>query len=48
MRNEKSKSIFDPKTLLEAFKGSFKRLNPIVLLRNPVILIVEMGALLRH
>jgi K+-transporting ATPase ATPase B chain len=45
MTNEK-KSIFDPKTMLEAFKGSFKRLNPLTLLRNPVILVVELGAII--
>ncbi len=44
MTDEK-KGIFDPKTMLEAFKGSFKRLNPIILLRNPVILVVELGAI---
>lgn len=46
MKNEKSSSIFEPKTMLEALKGSFKRLNPIVLLRNPVILVVEIGAII--
>ncbi len=46
MTNEKSTSIFEPKTLLEALIGSFKRLNPIILLRNPVILIVEIGAII--
>ena len=46
MTNEKSTSIFEPKTVLEALKGSFKRLNPMVLLRNPVILIVEIGAII--
>ena len=46
MKNEKSNTIFEPKTLLEALVGSFKRLNPIVLLRNPVILIVEIGAII--
>ncbi len=46
MKNEKSTSIFEPKTVLEALKGSFKRLNPMVLLRNPVILIVEIGAII--
>ena len=45
MTNEKT-SIFEPKTLLEAFKGSFARLNPVILLRNPVILIVEIGAII--
>lgn len=46
MKNEKSSSLFEPKTMLEAFKGSFTRLNPIVLLRNPVILVVEIGAII--
>jgi K+-transporting ATPase ATPase B chain len=46
MTNEKSTSIFERKSLLEALKGSIKRLNPIVLLRNPVMLIVEIGAIL--
>ncbi|MEN4007247.1 MAG: potassium-transporting ATPase subunit KdpB [Methanobacterium sp.] len=45
MTDEKT-GIFDPKTMLEAFKGSFKRLNPIILLRNPVILVVELGAII--
>ncbi|MEN6551399.1 MAG: potassium-transporting ATPase subunit KdpB [Methanobacterium sp.] len=46
MKNEKSSSIFEPKTMLEAFNGSFTRLNPITLLRNPVILVVEIGAII--
>ena len=46
MKNEKSSSIFEPKTMLEAFEGSFTRLNPITLLRNPVILVVEIGAII--
>ena len=45
MTNEKSTSIFERKSLLEALKGSIKRLNPIILLRNPVMLIVEIGAI---
>jgi len=45
MKNKKT-TIFEPKTMLEAFKGSFTRLNPITLLRNPVILVVEIGAVI--
>ena len=45
MTNEQSTSIFEPKSVIEALKGSIKRLNPIVLLRNPVMLIVEIGAI---
>lgn len=46
MKNEKSTSIFEAKTLMEALKGSLKRLNPLNLLRNPVILVVEVGAII--
>jgi len=46
MKNEKTTSIFEAKTLLEALKGSLKRLNPLELLRNPVILVVEIGAII--
>lgn len=45
MTDEKT-GIFDQKTMLEAFKGSFKRLNPLILLRNPVVLVVELGAII--
>ena len=43
---EGTSGIFQKKILLEAFKGSFSRLNPIKLLNNPVMLIVEVGALI--
>ena len=43
---EKTSSIFQKEILLQAFKGSFTRLNPITLLRNPVMLIVEIGAVI--
>lgn len=46
MKNEKTTSIFEAKTLIEALKGSLKRLNPLTLLRNPVILVVEIGAII--
>ena len=39
-------SIFQRKILLEAFKGAFIRLNPLRLFHNPVMLIVEIGALI--
>lgn len=32
--------------MVEAIKGSFSRLNPLILLRNPVMLIVEIGAII--
>lgn len=46
MKNEKTTSIFEAKTLIEALKGSLKRLNPLTLVRNPVILVVEIGAII--
>lgn len=45
MKNEKS-SIFQRKILVGAFKGSFTRLNPLKLFKNPVMLIVEVGAII--
>jgi len=41
----KTSGIFQRKILIGAFKGSFTRLNPLKLLRNPVMLIVEIGPL---
>jgi potassium-transporting ATPase ATP-binding subunit len=34
------------KIILEAISGSFKKLNPLILYRNPIMLIVELGAAL--
>lgn len=45
MENKRS-SIFQKKILIGAFKGSFSRLNPLKLLKNPVMLIVEIGAII--
>lgn len=45
MKVEKS-SIFQRKILVESFKGSFTRLNPLKLLKNPVMFVVEIGALI--
>jgi potassium-transporting ATPase ATP-binding subunit len=42
----KGSNIFQRKIMFEAFKGSFIRLNPLKLLRNPVMLIVEIGAII--
>lgn len=43
---EKTSGIFQKDILTEALKGSIARLNPITLLRNPVMLIVEIGAVI--
>jgi potassium-transporting ATPase ATP-binding subunit len=34
------------KIILEAISGSFKKLNPLILYRNPIMFIVELGAAL--
>ena len=39
-------SIFQRKIILNSLKGSIIRLNPITLIRNPVMFIVEIGALI--
>ena len=43
---QKNTSFFQKKILLEAAKGSFKKLNPALLIKNPVIFMVAIGALL--
>jgi len=39
-------SIFQRKIIINSLKGSITRLNPIKLIRNPVMFIVEIGALI--
>ena len=43
---EKAPGIFQKKILLKHLKGHLQGLNPIILLRNPVMLIVEIGAII--
>ncbi|MCX6308241.1 MAG: potassium-transporting ATPase subunit KdpB, partial [Bacteroidia bacterium] len=43
---QKNTSFFNKKILLEAAKGSFQKLNPALLIKNPVIFMVAIGALL--
>jgi potassium-transporting ATPase ATP-binding subunit len=43
---QKNTSFFNKKILFEAAKGSFKKLNPALLIKNPVIFMVAIGALL--
>jgi potassium-transporting ATPase ATP-binding subunit len=40
----KSRPLFDPEILNRAVVDSFRKLNPITLAKNPVILVVEVGA----
>jgi K+-transporting ATPase ATPase B chain len=42
----RSRPLFDPEILKRATRDSFVKLNPISLLRNPVIFVVEVGAAL--
>jgi potassium-transporting ATPase ATP-binding subunit len=42
----KSRPLFDPEIVGRAIPASFVKLNPISLLKNPVIFIVEIGAAL--
>ena len=39
-----SRSIFDPQIVLPAFGEAFKKLNPLTMLRNPVMFVTEVGA----
>ena len=40
-----SRSIFDPKIILHAIGDAFRKLNPITMVRNPVMFVTEVGAL---
>ena len=46
MTTKSNKSIFNKKLLARAAKDSFLKLNPTVLVKNPVIFIVGIGAVL--
>jgi potassium-transporting ATPase ATP-binding subunit len=43
---QKSRSLFDPKIIKVALVDSVKKLNPTVLYKNPVMFVVEIGAVL--
>ena len=42
----KDTSVFKPEFMKEAIKGSFIKLNPVSMLRSPVMFIVEIGAVI--
>jgi len=42
----RARPLFDPEILRRALKDSFVKLNPITLMKNPVIFVVEVGAAL--
>ncbi len=41
----KTHSIFDPAIIVPAIGESFKKLNPLTMLRNPVMFVTEVGAI---
>ena len=41
----KSSSIFDPKIIAPAVGEAFKKLNPFLMVKNPVMFVTEVGAL---
>ena len=42
----RARPLFDPQLMGRALKASFVKLNPVTLLKNPVIFVVEVGAAL--
>src|SRR5262250_2204681 len=42
----RARPLFDPEILQRALKDSVRKLNPITLMKNPVIFVVEIGAAL--
>ena len=40
----KQRSLFDPEIVLPAIRASFVKLNPITMLKNPVMFVTEVGA----
>ena len=44
METKNKSTVWCSDIIIQAVKGSFTRLNPVSLLRNPVMLIVEIGS----
>lgn len=42
----KARRLFDPEIVRRAVRESFRKLNPVALVKNPVIFVVEAGALM--
>jgi len=40
----KQRSLFDPEIMFPAIKSSFVKLNPVTMLKNPVMFVTEVGA----
>jgi K+-transporting ATPase ATPase B chain len=46
MKNARTFNLFNKKILLDAIGDSFKKLSPVKIIRNPIVFIVAMGALM--
>ncbi len=46
MSTRQSNSLFNQKILIQATKDSFTKLNPVILIKNPVIFMVGIGSVL--
>ncbi len=46
MSKEKSISIWDPKIITRALADSFRKLNPVAMMKNPVMFVVEVGSVI--
>jgi K+-transporting ATPase ATPase B chain len=46
MKNKQNTGLFTKKILVDAVMDSFVKLNPLVLLKNPVIFLVSLGAMI--
>ncbi len=46
MAKQKAISIWDPKIIKRAMVDSFLKLNPMAMMKNPVMFVVEVGSVL--
>src|SRR5215510_4269506 len=46
MAKEKAISIWDPKIITRAAVDSFRKLNPVTMMKNPVMFVVEIGSVI--
>jgi K+-transporting ATPase ATPase B chain len=46
MAKEKAISIWDPKIISRAIGDSFSKLNPVTMMKNPVMFVVEIGSVI--
>jgi potassium-transporting ATPase ATP-binding subunit len=46
MTKEKTVSIWDPNIITRAIGDSFRKLNPITMMKNPVMFVVEVGSVI--